>query len=120
MADIKLNDDNTVILEKNTAGYYDLTINSGKEAIKQDLMLALQTILGEWFLDVTSGLDYFVAMNKGAERYLDSEFNRIISDRPGVYFLKNYERAKTTAEGLSVISGVIVTSEGEFPINLVI
>jgi hypothetical protein len=113
MADITSNTDNTIQL----SATFDLQINSGMNAIAQDVRQALHTVQGEWFLNTNAGLDYINAFGKGTGRYLDSEIKRVVLKRPGVFMLKNYTRTQEQANGFYTITADVVSSAGEFPIN---
>jgi hypothetical protein len=66
-----------------TAG--DLTVLTGPEARAQRIRIALRHLMGEWFLDQTSGTDYFgQILGKSSELSRRAEYRRRILGVPGV------------------------------------
>lgn len=113
-----------IALDQNTGGPMvvdgDLAlITEAGEAIAQSLRLTLRTVLGEWFLDITHGVDYFgTVLVKGAQRSrVESEFREKILGVAGVNsivsFLSTYDET-TRRFGLTF---TVDTDEGEITVS---
>lgn len=74
----------------------NLQMLSGIESIAQDIRLALQFFMGEWFLDRSVGVPYFqeVLVKTPDPNALQSIFRKIILGRPGVVSLLDIQLAQ--------------------------
>ena len=64
----------------------EVTWVTAKDAIRQHLLVRLQTFAGEWFLDTSVGVPYFADVFKKNPdlTVLNSTFTKAILDTPGV------------------------------------
>jgi hypothetical protein len=99
MCDISLN------LNQADPGYYDyllidgdlaLTSDSesgGADPVQQDILQALRTFQGEWYLDNTLGLPWFqqILIKNPDQSKIDALFINLILSRPGVVQLLKYD-----------------------------
>lgn len=76
----------------------DLLINSGIEAIRQRLQTRLSFFLGEWFLDVDSGLPYYdeVLKKNPDPVVLDGLFKSTILGTDGVIGIDEFDMSLDT------------------------
>lgn len=77
----------------------DLVLNSGLEAIRQNLQSRLSFFLGEWFLDVDAGVPYYqdVLKKNPDPVILDGVFKDAILGTPGVIGLDEFDMQMDTA-----------------------
>ena len=63
----------------------DLRLTSGRDSIRQALAMRLRLVLGEWFLNIREGTDYYGAiLGKKSFVEIDAELVRVILTTPGV------------------------------------
>ena len=81
-----------MIIDPNFGTAYKNGMATDKNAIKQLIETRLQTCYGEWYLDITTGLDYFgVIFNRKAPRDLvDSAIKNVILQTQGVVGITGY------------------------------
>lgn len=93
--DIKLDETTGAIVVENG----DIVLIHDLDVIAQRLRLTLRTIMGEWFLDTTHGVDYFgVILVKGAQQArVESELREKILGVPGVLSLQRFDASYDTA-----------------------
>jgi hypothetical protein len=111
-------------LDPNTGGIVveggDLKlITDPGEAIAQSLRLTLRTVLGEWFLDATHGVDYFgTVLVKGAQRSrVESEFRDKILGVAGVNALVSFVSTYDEATRRFGLTFTVDTDEGEITVS---
>lgn len=77
----------------------DINLNSGLEAIRQNLQARLSFFLGEWFLDVDSGVPYYqdVLKKNPDPVVLDGVFKDAILGTPGVLGLEEFDMQLDTS-----------------------
>jgi hypothetical protein len=108
--DLRLTDDDLDI----TNG--ELSFVTGREAIGQDIKMALQTWLGETVYDTTVGVPYTQVIfkernpNLNAVKYI---IEQIVARRPGVISVELEPQLDPTTRVLTVPKGVAQTIEGE-------
>ncbi len=70
----------------------DLVINSGTDAIKQNVLQRLKTYLGEWFLDNRIGLPFYqqILVKNPDQGVIDGILQNAILDTPGIVSLNKY------------------------------
>lgn len=68
----------------------DLSLTSGADAIRQNIAMRLRMVVGEWFLDLDAGTDYYGSI-LGQKNFItaDAEFVRVIISTPGVNDILN-------------------------------
>lgn len=111
-------------LDPNTGGIVvedgDLAlITDAGEAIAQELRLTLRTVLGEWFLDITHGVDYFgTVLVKGAQQArVESEFRTKILAVAGVNSLVSFVSTYDEATRRFGLTFTVDTDEGEITVS---
>lgn len=81
-------------LPLDTNGDLDLggDLLTGAALVQQRLTLRFQSILGDWFLDTSFGVDYFNAFGAGVRfSYIEGMLKTIINDTPGVVSLVSFD-----------------------------
>ncbi len=70
----------------------DLVINSGTDAIRQNVIQRLKTYLGEWFLNNQIGIPYFqqILVKNPNQGNIDAIFQDAIMGTPGIVSLNKY------------------------------
>lgn len=93
-----------------------------KDQIAQALRLTLRTVVGEWFLDTTHGVDYFnTVLIKGAQQArVESEFRDKILGVKGVKALTKFQAEYDQARRRFRLVFVVSTDEGNIPIEVVV
>jgi len=89
MSDLKLNASHQLDL---TGG--DVSLVTGQEAIKQEILIALRIVQGEWFLDRRVGIPYFT-------RFLGAEYSETV-------VLDVYARALRKIPGVKSVESISV------------
>ncbi len=88
MSDLKLDNNGDLAIVNG-----DLVLTSGSDAIRQHIEQRLKTFLGEWFLDLSTGVPYFQEILKKNPniQIVDGLFKQTILDTPGVIELMQFE-----------------------------
>ncbi len=101
----------------------DLTFVDGKEAIAQDVTMALRTWLGETVYDTTVGVPYLQVIFKGKNPNLTSIrfiLEQIILRRPGVTGVALEELDLDRSTRVLTVAGKIDSIDGEIDFSEVI
>jgi hypothetical protein len=97
-----------------------LVTKSQQDVVAQRLKITLQTFLGEWFLDLDTGIPYFQQiLNKvRSKTTVDAIFQTAIINDPGVIELLSYESELDSARrGFSLSFVVRVANGATVPID---
>lgn len=106
--DIKLGNNNNLEWENG-----DLKLVDGLELIKQHVLIALYTLLGDWLLDYTKGIDFPRGMRE--KSFLINDIKKQILGVAGVTQLKNLD---VVQEGVNItITATVLTIYGGFDIK---
>lgn len=119
MSDYRMDDNGDLDISNDT-----LHAVTGREAIAQEVRIALRFFLGEWFLDLDEGVPYFTDVfgkrkDVGLVRDL---FRRRILSVPGVLNVPQLSLEFTPSERRAVLSFTAATVEdapGEPPLQFV-
>jgi hypothetical protein len=88
MSSFQLDDNMDLVIENNS-----LVMTEGQEAIRQHLLIKLQTFLGEWFLDEDVGVPYYqeILVKQPSFQTVSQVLRAQIIDTPGVIELLNFD-----------------------------
>ena len=77
----------------------DVTLTTGREAIRQHLQIRFQTFLGEWFLDPDEGVPYYQEILKKNPLFslVSDILKGVALDTPGITKLTKFELDYVTA-----------------------
>lgn len=120
MADVALDTDGDLLIENGT-----LVLVEGIEAIKQNIQIRCQFILGEWFLNRLEGIPFFedVLGTKNRELVVRGVFRRAIETTQGVKRIVSLDlsingttRVATVTASIQADTGHVfdVTAQREF------
>lgn len=92
----------------------DLVLNSGAQAILQHILQRLRIFLGEWFMDVTIGLDYFnqILIANPDQSKIDALFINQICGTPGVDQLNSYSFSPDFTNRVLTVRFQVQTTSG--------
>jgi len=78
----------------------DIAMVSGKDELRQYLMIRLKFIFGEWFLDTTKGVKYYeeVFIKNPDIATIDREFKRTILKTDGITELIEFKSSYNRSE----------------------
>lgn len=81
MADLKMTDDGDIQIDGGS-----LSLVTGVDGIRQDLIQKLRTFLGEWFLDLSDGVSYYqnILIKNPSPQVVESLLQDRILSTPGV------------------------------------
>lgn len=110
MTDIKLNDDHDLALENNR-----LVLLSGADEVAQRLRCRLKMFRGEWFLNVTRGVDYRgeVFVKRNAPTRVEAELKRAILTTSGVLELLEYSQVIDAAVRSMTVDFKVKATDGD-------
>lgn len=88
---------------------------SQQDIVAQRLKITLQTFLGEWFLDIDTGIPYFQQiLNKiRSKSTVDTIFQQAILNDPGVVELLSYQSVLEAANRGFHLAFVVRAANGE-------
>lgn len=109
-------------IKTDTNGYAIMTNGSfeivrDRDCIAQDIRAGLKTLLGEWYLDESIGVDYLEGTRKGNDDDLAYMIKKCVLGRVGVQEIKKFTltvdstRHATVDMEIQTIDGVIKYSE---------
>lgn len=81
MSDIKMTDEGDLAIENGS-----LSMVTGQDGIRQDLIQKLRSFLGEWFLDLSDGVPYYqnILIKNPSPQVVESLLQDRILSTPGV------------------------------------
>lgn len=99
----------------------DLNLIDGPEAVIQDVVFAIRMLRGEWFLDVTEGVDYDrLCWDKATANFvaLRRDILRTVRNRPGVLSvdLIDFDSDEELSELNVIITFQVV--DGDAPVTI--
>lgn len=116
MSDLMLN------LNKTDPAYGDLLVQKGdlvmtpdqETGIRQHILQRLRTYLGEWFMDLSIGIDYFgqILTKNPDQSTIDAIFISIILGTPGVAELSAYSFQSDFTTRTASVSFTVQTTQG--------
>jgi len=97
----------------------DLVLIEDLDVVAQRLRLKLRTVVGEWFLDTTSGVDYFgKILRKGVQQSaVEAELRAAILGVPNVRALRRFESTYDPARRRFRLDFVVDTDFGTAEIS---
>ena len=105
---------------------YPSLVEDGIPLTVQRVRRRLRTFLGEWFLDVTQGLDYYswhdqkIGGNDILQLQIVSAITQEINDVPGVVAVRSLEPTYNAATQTLTLTGEVVLEGEEDPLTAVI
>ncbi len=87
---------------------------AGTNPIQQDILTALRLGLGEWYLDITEGIDFFgqILVKNPDQSKIDAIIQNVIAGVPGVLSIMSYSFTPNLAARTFQISFSCMTTSG--------
>jgi len=97
----------------------DFKTVDGRNAIGQNIRQRLQTIVGEWFLDLSIYVNYFDNFFEKKENYaiIESELKSVIRNTPGVVDISKFASSFDGESREYSVSFEAETVDGEVKLN---
>lgn len=116
--DLKLDPDTGDLVVENG----DLVLIDDADVVAQMLRLKLRTVLGEWFLDTTSGVDYFrKILRKGVQQSaVESELRSAIVSVPHVEALRRFDAEYDEGARRFRLDFVVQTDLGDVSLSVTV
>lgn len=98
---------------------YDLVLNSGLDLAEQRILQSLKFFLGEWYLDVNSGIPYFrdILIKAPDQNTVESVLKNAILQTEGVIELRSFSVEYENSPRLLRLSFRVLTDAGIVTIN---
>jgi len=112
----KLNSENDIDISTG-----NLVVLEDGQAVAQMIGTAWRTVLGEWFLNTESGLDYFgkILVRQPNENIIKQELKRVTLDVPYVtaIFFDSFQLVRITSGYNIVLECTVNTEFGDIKLN---
>ncbi len=100
----------------------DLVVTEGNECIKQQVRTGLFILPFDWFMDITKGINYFVAFRNNPKK-LKAQIKDAIKDVEGVVRLGNFNFNSSTTNWkvqavLYTVNNDVIEINAETPIGV--
>jgi hypothetical protein len=97
----------------------DLVLIDGGEALTQKLSIKLKTVLGEWFIDVSYGVDYFgyIWVKNPDLTIVESLLKSAILEEPGVRELATFSMVYNQQLRSLTVSFSVITDFGTLSLS---